>query len=127
MDIYIECPIRVSITVVEFDERVPSMKFSVEVFVEKFDCSMSIKKTCWIECAIFDSFIKSLRCGRDARIEDMGKEFSLFVDAGNSQLIWSCTKEDIASNTIAASGEEVLLEGAKERILQAFEGYPRWW
>lgn len=127
MDIYIEGPIRVSIIVVEFDERVPSMRFSVEVFVEKFDCSMLIKKTCWVECAIFDSFIESLRCGRNARVEDMGKEFSLFVDAGNSKLIWSFTKEDIVGNTLAASGEEVLLEGAKERILQAFEGYPRWW
>lgn len=97
------------------------------MFVEKFDCSVLIKKTCWVECAIFDSFIESLRRGCGARIEDIDKEFSLVVDAGSGKLIWSCIKKDIAGNTIAANGEEGLLEGAKERILQAFEGYPRWW
>ncbi|WP_431080264.1 hypothetical protein [Pseudomonas thivervalensis] len=127
MDIQIDSPIRVAIKLVEFDEHIPSIKFSVEMLVEKFEFSFSISMSCWVECAVFDSFVDMLKQGRVARIEDMNNDFSLLVDVENNKLVWSCVKKDVAGGSIGVAGEEVLVDGAGDRILQAFESYPKWW
>jgi len=127
MDIDIVSPIGISIDVVEFDERIPLMKFIVKVFVEKFECSISVNTACWVECAAFDSFLGQLKLGGEAKFQDINKDFSLWIDVEKSRLIWSCIKRDVAGNTMGANGEEFLIEGAIDRILEAFESYPQWW
>lgn len=127
MDINIDSPIRVSINVVEFDEHIPSVKLLVDVFSEKFGCSISVNTTCWVECVVFDSFVDLLKSGKTALIADMSNDFSLAVDVERSKLVWSYTKTDISGNVMRASGEEFLAEGASDRILLAFESYPKWW
>lgn len=127
MDINIDSPIRVSINVIEFDEHIPSIKLLVDVLDEKFGCSVSVNTTCWLECAAFDSFVDLLRAGKTALISDMSNDFSLVVDAERSKLVWSYAKTDISGNIMRAGGEELLVEGAKNRILSAFENYPKWW
>ncbi|WLG22501.1 hypothetical protein PSH91_22665 [Pseudomonas sp. FP1154] len=127
MDIQIDSPIRVAINLVEFDEHIHSIKFFVEIVVDKFEFSFSVSMGCWVECAVFDAFVDMLKRGRVARIEDMNNDFSLLVDVENKKLVWSCVKRDVAGNAIGAGGEEVLVDGAANRIKQAFESYPKWW
>lgn len=127
MDINIDGPIRVSLDVIEFDERIPSVKLLVDVLAEKFGCSVSVNTTCWVECTAFDSFVDLLRAGKTALISDMSNDFSLAVDSERSKLVWSYARTDISGNVMRAGGEELLVEGAKDRILLAFENYPKWW
>ncbi|WP_445621384.1 hypothetical protein ACUN8C_06175 [Kushneria sp. Sum13] len=127
MDIKLKTPVQFSASTVEFDERLPSVKFEINLLVEKFCYSISVNIVCWVECAVFDSFINALRLGGDALIKDMSDEFSIAINSEKNRLIWSCSKIDAYGNLARASGEEVLSEDDKSRITSAFENYPRWW
>ncbi|MBI6622018.1 hypothetical protein YA0783_27430 [Pseudomonas corrugata] len=127
MDIKIDNPIRVGMSLIEFDDRIPSIKFSVELCVEKFEFSFSVNMTCWIECAVLDTFVDMLKRGRIARIQDMNNDFSLVFDCENNKLVWSCVKRDVSGNVINTGGEEALADGAMATVLQEFENYPKWW
>ena len=127
MDINIDNPVRLFINVIEFDEKVPSIKLLVDVLAEKFGCSVSVNTTCWVECAVFDSFVGLLRSGQTALISDMSSDFSLVVDVERGKLAWSYGREDVNGNVVRAGGEDILAEGAQDQILLAFENYPKWW
>ncbi|WP_434672570.1 hypothetical protein [Pseudomonas sp. R1-15] len=127
MDIKIDSPIRVGMSLLEFDDRIPSIRFFVELSVEKFEFSFSIKMSCWIECAVLDTFVDMLKRERVARMHDVNNDFSLVVDCENNRLLWSSVKRDVFGNAINTGGEEALANGATSKILQEFESYPKWW
>jgi hypothetical protein len=127
MDIKIDSPIRVGMSLLEFDDRIPSIRFFLELSVEKFEFSFSIKMSCWIECAVLDTFVDMLKRGKVARMQDMNNDFCLIVDCENNRLFWSSVKSDVSGNAINTGGEEALADGATSKILQEFENYPKWW
>lgn len=50
MDIEITNPVNIKLDVIEFDEHVPSLKFSVSISVEKFGYKAEVNTHFWIEC-----------------------------------------------------------------------------
>lgn len=127
MDIAIESPVRISMNVIEFDEHVPSMRLALSIVVKKFSGTFSVDAVCWMECSEFDAFMASIRSGENAKIVDMNREFSILIDVENVRFLWSLSKKDIEGGVVEASGNEILRDGDRERILSAFESYPKWW
>lgn len=126
MDINIDSPIKISMEVIEFDEKVPSVKFLVRVATEKFDRSVSVNMTCWMECAAFDSFILFLKSKKNASLKDMSGDFSISVDFDRSKLIWSYDRADVHGNVMRAGGDQILVDGI-EKVIMEFEDFPKWW
>lgn len=60
MDIEFSRPIRISLDVVETDERLPSVKFKFEVESNAFSESFLYRGEVWIACKDFDIFNHSL-------------------------------------------------------------------
>ncbi|MGS1010523.1 hypothetical protein [Achromobacter anxifer] len=116
-----------SMDVIEFDEKIPSIKIAVNLAVEKFGRSVSVNMTCWVECAVFDLFIDSLKNDKTASIKDMSDEFFISVDVERNGFVWSCSSADFNGNVMKAEGEESLADDAKGMILTAFESFPKWW
>ena len=127
MDIYLNGPIEIALDVIEFDEHLPSIKLRVGIVAEKFDGSISVNTCCWVECAVFDLFVESLKSGKDALFHDMSNGLSVSVSAEDHKMAWFYTSTDIDSNEMRAGGNEFLADGDRERIISAFEYFPRWW
>lgn len=127
MDINIDRPIEISIDVIEFDEKIPSIKILLRMVAEKFGRSILVNTTCWLECAVFDEFIHLLRDGKFASIKDMSGDFFMAVDVKRGKFVWSYANTDLNGNVMRAGGEEFLVDGAKEKILMEFESFPKWW
>ncbi|NUU64728.1 hypothetical protein HQN64_01195 [Enterobacteriaceae bacterium BIT-l23] len=127
MDIEISNPIRISLDVVELDEHVPSLKFSITIQVKKFSYSSEINSQLWIECQCFDAFIDSMRKGDTAVLKDMNDFFELRVNSDQGWLEWSCAREDLEGNVTSAQGKEKLTDQSKCTLYEAFSNYPKWW
>lgn len=127
MDIEISNPVNITLDVVELDEHVPSLKFSITVRVKKFGYSSEVNTQLWIECQSFDCFIDSMRRSETAVLEDMNNFFELSVDPVQGWLKWSCTKEDLEGNIASAQGKEKLTDQSIGVLYEAFNSYPKWW
>lgn len=127
MDIEITNPIGIKLDVIELDEHVPSLKFSVIITVKKFGYKAEVSSQFWIECQCFDEFISCMKSDRLASLKDMNDSFELVLDPINGQLNWSCMKEDINGGISISKGSENLDGTARQSICNAFNDYPRWW
>ncbi|OKB73136.1 hypothetical protein [Escherichia coli] len=94
MDIEITNPVNIKLDVIEFDEHVPSLKFSVSISVEKFGYKAEVNTHFWIECQCFDKFVSCMNCGELAILKDMNDSFELILNPVAGVLNWSCMKED---------------------------------
>lgn len=52
MDIEITNPVNIKLDVIELDEHVPSLKFSVSILVEKFGYKAEVNTHFWIELSV---------------------------------------------------------------------------
>ncbi|EEW1923084.1 hypothetical protein KZW42_003983 [Escherichia coli] len=127
MDIEITNPVNIKLDVIEFDEHVPSLKFSVSISVEKFGYKAEVNTHFWIECQCFDKFVSCMNCGELAILKDMNDSFELILNPVAGVLNWSCMKEDINDGISLSKGSEKLDDAAKQSILRAFNDYPKWW
>lgn len=127
MDIEISSPINITLDVVELDEHVPSLKFSIKIQVKKFSYSSEVSSQLWIECQCFDSFIESMRMGDIAILKDMNSFFELRVNPVQGWLEWSCAKEDLEGNITSTQGKEKMTDESKHALYEAFNNYPKWW
>ncbi|EON0723546.1 hypothetical protein ACNC2Q_002317 [Escherichia coli] len=127
MDIEITNPVNIKLDVIEFDEHVPSLKFSVSISVEKFGYKAEVNTHFWIECQCFDKFVSCMNCGELAILKDMNDSFELILNPVAGVLNWSCMKEDINGSISLSKGSEKLDDAAKQSILRAFNDYPKWW
>ncbi|WP_261422436.1 hypothetical protein [Serratia quinivorans] len=127
MDIKISSPINITMDVIELDEHVPSLKFSITILVKKFSYSSEINSQLWIECQCFDDFIDSMRNGDTAVLKDMNDFFELRVNPVQNWLEWSCAREDMEGNITSANGKEKLTDQSKRSLYEVFNDYPKWW
>ncbi|MDE1509050.1 hypothetical protein PWJ72_06210 [Serratia nevei] len=127
MDIEISSPINIKMDVMELDEHVPSLKFSITIRVEKFSYSSEVNSQLWIECQCFDDFVDSMRRGGIAVLKDMNGFFELRVNPAQSWLEWSCSKEDLEGYFASVQGKEKLTEQSMRTLYEAFNDYPKWW
>ncbi|WP_248793316.1 hypothetical protein [Escherichia coli] len=127
MDIEITNPVNIKLDVIEFDEHVPSLKFSVSISVEKFGYKAEVNTHFWIECQCFDKFVSCMNCGELAILKDMNDSFELILNPVAGVLNWSCMKEYINGGISLSKGSEKLDDAAKQSILRAFNDYPKWW
>ncbi|MCW3405631.1 hypothetical protein [Escherichia coli] len=89
MDIEITNPVNIKLDVIEFDEHVPSLKFSVSISVEKFGYKAEVNTHFWIECQCFDKFVSCMNCGELAILKDMNDSFELILNPVAGVLNWS--------------------------------------
>ncbi len=127
MDIEISSPINITLDVVELDEHVPSLNFSITIRVKKFNYNSEINSQLWIEYQCFDEFIDSMRRSDTAVLKDMNGFFELRVNSVQGWLEWSCTREDLEGNITLAQGKEKLTDQSKRALYEAFNDYPKWW
>lgn len=127
MDIEISSPINIALDVVELDEHVPSLKFSITIRVKKFSYSSEISSQLWVECQCFDDFIDSMRRGDKAVLKDMNGFFELRVNPVQGWLEWLCAREDLEGNVTSAQGKEKLTDQSQRTLYEAFNDYPKWW
>ncbi|TNV09206.1 hypothetical protein FH968_23440 [Buttiauxella sp. B2] len=127
MDIEISSPINITMDVIELDEHVPSLKFSITIRVKKFSYSSEINSQLWIECQCFDDFIDNMRKGDTAVLKDMNDFFELRVNPMQNWLEWSCAREDMEGNITSANGKEKLTDQSKHSLYEVFNDYPKWW
>ncbi len=76
MDIEITNPVNIKLDVIEFDEHVPSLKFSVSISVEKFGYKAEVNTHFWIECQCFDKFVSCMNCGE---LAILGNDSNLLI------------------------------------------------
>ncbi|MBS3047340.1 hypothetical protein [Enterobacter mori] len=127
MDIEINSPINIILDVVELDENIPSIKFSVTIRIRKLCYSCEVNSQFWIVCQEFDRFIDNMKRGDVAILKDMNHFFELRVFSSQGWLEWSCGKEDLEGNVTAFQGKEKLTEESTRTIYEAFNDYPKWW
>ncbi|MEW5292010.1 hypothetical protein ABW286_23015 [Erwinia papayae] len=127
MDIEINKPINIILDVIDLDEHIPSMKFNVLIKVNKFSYSAEINSKLWIECAIFDEFIRNMKDDNVAILKDMNGFFELILNPTQNWLEWSCGKEDLDGYITSIKGREQLIDESKHALYEAFNDYPKWW
>lgn len=125
MDIEIKDPIEISMDVLEIDEHLPSMKFTIIINVRETYYSMAISSEIWVECSVFDAFVNSLKRKNKATLIDMDNLFQLVIEP--TQLAWCCSKINLDGRLIQGLGEASLTNDIQQKILDVFEDYPKWW
>lgn len=127
MDIEITNPVNIKLDVIELDEHVPSLKFSVSISVEKFGYKAEVNAHFWIECQCFDQFVNCMNRGKLAIFKDMNDSFELVLNPVAGEFNWLCMKEDINGGIAISKGSEKLNDAASQSISHAFNDYPKWW
>lgn len=127
MDIEITNPLGIKLDVIELDEHVPSLKFSVTITVKKFGYKAEVNSQFWIECQCFDEFISCMKSGKLASLKDMNSSFELVLNPVSGHIDWLCMKEDINGSVCISKGREKLDNAARQSICSAFYDYPKWW
>jgi hypothetical protein len=128
VDIEIDNPIHMTLDVIELDDHLPSMKFSVHMQVEKFGgYNLNINALVWIECQSFDNFVINMRKGEVALLRDMNSNFELQIDPFRGCIEWSLLKEALDGYSTSARGCEKLTDESKRAFYDAFNNYPKWW
>ncbi|MBK0414507.1 MULTISPECIES: hypothetical protein [Chromobacterium] len=127
MDIEISNPIKMQFDLQEFDDHLPSLKFTVGLISSKFGFDLNVKTGVWIECQNFDNFVKDLGAGRRASLVDIENNFMLEIDSNSRHLDWSLKKNGLDGGEVMISGRELLTIDACSVIYNSFFNYPKWW
>lgn len=81
----------------------------------------------WVECHVFDSFIKDLQLSKFAVFKDMNDNFKLEKTLKKNKMCWILLKKDINENISKSEGFERIDLNDRDNILNAFIAYPKWW
>jgi hypothetical protein len=125
-------PLSFALEVIETDQRIPSMRVNVKVVVAQFQNTCNYEGTFWIECMIWDSFVKSLHGPFEEAVtlRDINGCFLISLQQIDKHLnfVWQFAKTDVGGDRqmkIAFTSEiddEVL-----SRIRSEFLEFPVWW
>ncbi|MDF7675806.1 hypothetical protein PT286_03540 [Neisseriaceae bacterium ESL0693] len=127
MDIMINHPIKIFMETIEIDDHLPSLKFNIKFFIDKYGFNASLEGNFWIECIVFDSFIKNLQSSKLAILHDLDQNMKLEINTAQQKMYWFCVKDDLNGNLVRfESTEQISLDEQKE-VLNQFQAYPQWW
>jgi len=132
MNIEFKNPFGFHLEVLETDDHVPSLRVSVLITVAQFQHSCQYEGTFWIECAVWDRFVRALHTpsGQMASLHDMSDNFVLSVQRANEalNLTWVFAKDDIGGNRyMKMSFTSTIDEDILAKIRQQFDDFPVWW
>ncbi len=128
MDIEFFRPIRISLDVVESDDRLPSVKFKCEVESNAFSESFLYRGEVWIACKDFDIFSQNL--GRvSCQLTSLDGLFSLEIvqAADRDGFRWSRRKESIVGAVVEMKYESSLTRDEISAIKNSFDSFAKWW
>lgn len=128
MDIEFFRPIRISLDVVETDERLPSVKFKFEVESNAFSESFLYRGEVWIACKDLDIFNYSL--GRTScHLTSLDGLFSLEIVQGSGRYVlrWFRRKESVFGAVAEMKYESSLDSDDISAIKSSFDSFAKWW
>lgn len=132
MKIEFEQPLGLSLEVIETDEHVPSMRVNVQIVVAQFQNISKYEGTFWIECATWDSFVKSLHGPFEeaAVLQDISECFEIALQKMDGHLTfkWEFAKEDMGGNRqLKIAFTSTIDDDVLSRIKNEFLEFPAWW
>ncbi|PIT45881.1 hypothetical protein BHC57_01270 [Snodgrassella alvi] len=71
MSIKLNYPIDMIFEELEFNDCLPSIKFRVNVNVNKFNHNLDYSGELWIDCSVMDFFIKNLNKGKNSILNEV--------------------------------------------------------
>lgn len=132
MKIEFEQPLSLALEVIETDQHIPSMRVNVKVVVAQFQNISKYEGTFWIECMIWDGFVKSLHGPFEEAValRDINGCFLISLQKIDKHLnfVWEFAKTDVRGDRqmkiafTSAIDDEVL-----SRIRSEFLECPVWW
>lgn len=127
MDIIINHPIKIFMETIEVDDHLPSLKFNIKFFINKYDFNAALECNFWVECIVFDSFIKNLQSSKLAILHDFDHNMKLEINATQKKMYWFCMKDDLNRNVVKFEGKEQISLDEQKEVLNQFQAYPKWW
>ncbi|NUE67707.1 hypothetical protein [Snodgrassella sp. ESL0253] len=129
MSIKLNYPIDIIFEELEFDDCLPSIKFRVDVNVNKFNYKFNYSGELLIDCSVLDSFIKNLNKGKSSILNDMNKKFFIRINKTSEciKLIWLVKRQDIQGFLMKSGYKCVITEDECSLIRKEFNNYSKWW
>src|SRR6202000_2279313 len=102
MEIEIKQPVEIKMQLIETDDRLPSMKFKVDVFIKHPTGIASYTASdIWIDCAQWDKFVTDLSklhisSHETALLKSLSEYFCIKVNASNEKILFElfCKEPD---------------------------------
>lgn len=132
MKIKFESPISFTLDIIENDERTPAICVDVKITVMQFQNRSEYDGTFWIQCEVWDNFVKLLHGPFEQRValHDISECFEIAIQNVNGRLLftWDFTKEDIGvSRQMNISFKSDIDDDVLSKIRNEFLSFPAWW
>lgn len=131
MEINIERPFRLGFSVIEFDERIPSMRMQVAASAQQFGHRFEYQGALWFACSNFDSFVTNLASNDagEARLTDMSDYFTLQIRSTSEdhEVSWEMSRGDLIGGKATILFKSPIDEDVLAHLKSEVGKFERWW